>query len=224
MRAIATPVNSSAQDRTEFVEDQPLTAGLQPQMYLETANPGVADSNIPTYDLEAAKKELQKSSVSSGFKATAIVAAGNAERLQTAQIIQALWGEMGIGLEIQQRDPTQQVTQRLAGNYEMTIGEEISNDITDPDEWVKWLSAPKNSQGDDYDNAHVDALLTHSTEFDDPLRHLDTYKKIQDIVYYEQPFIALVEKPYRYAVSDGVVKCSVGTLGRYYFEKVWVSD
>jgi peptide/nickel transport system substrate-binding protein len=130
---------------------------------------------------------------------------------------------MGIGLEIQQRDSTQQVTQRLAGNYEMTIGEEMSNDITDPDEWVKWLIAPKNSQGDDYDNAHVDALLTQSTEFDDPLRRLDAYKKIQDIVNYEQPFITLVEKPYLYAVSDGVVNFSVGTLDRYYFEKVWVS-
>jgi hypothetical protein len=66
-------------------------------MCLETPNPGVADTNIPTYDLEAAKKELQKSSVSSGFKATVIVAAGNAERLQTAQIIRRFGVKWGSG-------------------------------------------------------------------------------------------------------------------------------
>jgi peptide/nickel transport system substrate-binding protein len=174
------------------------------------------------YSMAKAKDEMSQSSKPDGFSLTIQVQSGDPEKSQLAQILQETWKKIGIDVKLQTLDSTTIYSNRKAGDFEAAMFE-MTNDISDPDEWMHYMFAKDASVNSGYDNAKVNDLIAQAASDDNDANREKMYGEVQQIIADEAPEIPLVYKPGLFVVRDGVEDFTVSTLGQYELLKTTIA-
>ncbi|MCH3975012.1 MAG: ABC transporter substrate-binding protein [Bifidobacterium tibiigranuli] len=166
------------------------------------------------YSMDKAKDEMAKSSSPSGFSVTIQVQSGDPEKSQIAQILQNSWKKLGIDVKLQTLDSTTIYSNRKKGDFDIAMFE-MTNDVSDPDEWMHYMFASDASVNSGYANSTVDDLIAKAASDDNVDNRKKMYAQVQQILAEEAPEIPLVYKPGLFVVRDGVENFKVTTLGQY---------
>jgi peptide/nickel transport system substrate-binding protein len=220
-RAISLAINRAALVKAVlFGNGKPANSLFPPQVpYYQAATQGLQ------YNLAAAKAEMAKSSVPHGFSTTILVAAGFADDLTIATILQSELKPLGINLKIQQLDPNTANTNQQNLKYDMTLTY-WTMDIPDPDELATFAVDPESGARSfftAYNNPTV-VKATHDAE-----KTLTTsgrqalYNHIQSQSAADAFMAFLYYSPYAYATTSNVHGFFVTPLGNYHLENVWLS-
>lgn len=217
-RAISHAIDREALvDAVLFGNGTPAFSVLSPGTPYFDENAGGAE-----YDVDAAKAELEQSSVPDGFSTTLLIRSGDANQASIAQIMQAELKEIGITMEIKQLDPTANKQARLDSDFDMAWSA-WTMDIPDPDQWTSFAVDPEggsHSAFTYYDNPDVVALNREAAVETDDAKRADLYSELQKQLS-EDAFLAyLFYSPYVYATTDKIEGFHVTPLGNYHLEDV----
>jgi peptide/nickel transport system substrate-binding protein len=150
---------------------------------------------IPKYsfDLEAAKRELAKSSYPHGFTTTVQVFGGQQVPLGACEIVAADLAKIGITVKIHEFKSAE-FTTIFEGKYAMMV-EGVPGFYPDPDAQFSLLlpSSQIDPPGSGYNmarfkNAEVDKLLPEERETTNPAQRLQIFGKVAKIVASEVPY------------------------------------
>ena len=175
------------------------------------------------YSMARARAELAKSHAPRHFSLTVQVQSGDPEKSMLAQILQESWKDLGIDVRLQTLDSTTVYANRTAGDFDVAMFE-MTNDISDPDEWMQYMFSSTANVNSGYSNRRVDELIHRAAASGDRQTRLKDYAEVQQIIADEAPSIPLVYKPGLYAVRDEVKDFSVTPLGEYRLERTTISQ
>ncbi|PJM73565.1 hypothetical protein CS006_05945 [Bifidobacterium primatium] len=175
------------------------------------------------YDMAKAKAELAKSTAPKHFSLTIQVQSGDPEKSMLAQVLQESWKELGIDVTLQTLDSTTVYSNRTAGDFDVAMFE-MTNDISDPDEWMQYMFSSSANVNSGYKNPRVDELIKKAAADADTDARLKDYAEVQQIIADEAPEIPLVYKPGLFAVRDQVKNFKVTTLGEYKLSDVSIAQ
>lgn len=209
-RALAYATDKNSIVKTVFY-GQAKTANSFLSSSLMGYDKGIQD--LP-YDMAKAKAELKKSSVPNGFDVTMQVQSGVQERAQIAQILQASWKQLGVNVKLQTIDSSTIYSNRTAGDFEIQI-HQMTNDIVDPDEWIRYMVYKGANVNTGFNDATVNALADRAATNDNVSERKLYYGKIQQIVTEQAPMIPLAYTPGLFLVRDNVQGFHVSILGEY---------
>lgn len=177
------------------------------------------------YDVAAAKKELAKSAYPSGFTTTLLLASGNSQRAQIAQIMQESLAKIGIAVKIEQLDVAVFRERFFAYNFDFMLNNGQS-DAPDPNGFVTFQADPEGfskSYWTHYTNDEVTKLMREGrTEPNGPAREA-IYLKIQQILADEVPFIPLFFPSNLKATTNQVRDFVVLPNGSVRYEDAWLA-
>lgn len=147
------------------------------------------------YDIEKAKKLLAEAGYPNGFTmdlwVQPVVRASNPNPRRTAEILQSDWAKIGVKVNLISYDWGEYVKRAKAG--ELTAGIfGWSGDNGDPDNFLSPLLASENIGNSNYarfSNAEYDALLQKATRLSSKEERAKLYKKAQEIVHEQAPWL-----------------------------------
>jgi peptide/nickel transport system substrate-binding protein len=219
--AYATPVAAIA--KTAFAGLAPIMNTVMPK--LKYWNPAVRPY---PYDLARAHQLLASSSVPHGFTIALSVVGSDTPSLQTAQIIQASWAQIGVRVKIQEYDYGTIQSRWAAGQYQSTllIPDADTSDLPVDDEYAHGLfdnyAADRNLYSY-YQNPVAQRLAVAGLTAVDEGARRAAFDKLQEVTMAAAPSIPLVWAPFRAAVSTRVHGFSYVLVGWYPLQKVWLS-
>jgi peptide/nickel transport system substrate-binding protein len=219
--AYATPVQAIAKS---------VFAGLAPTMNtvmpkLKYWNPAVRPY---PYDLARARALLAGSPYPHGFALTLSVDGSDTPSLQTAQIVQAAWAQIGVKVKIQEYDYGTVQSRWAAGEYQSTllVPDADTSDLPVDDEYAHGLfdnyAADKNLYSY-YQNPVAQKLAVVGLTANDEAVRRAAFEKLQAVTMAAAPSIPLVWAPFRAAVAANVQGFSYVLVGWYPLQKVWLS-
>src|SRR5690606_9212214 len=113
------------------------------------------------FDVDAAKAELAKSAYPDGFKTTLLIASGNSQRAQIAQIVQEALAEINIDVEMEQLAIAVVRARFFAYDYDFVINSGQSH-APDPNGFITFPADPEGfskSYWTHYTNDRVTELM-----------------------------------------------------------------
>lgn len=176
-----------------------------------------------TYDLAKAKQLMAASNQPNGFSATLTTVSGDVIGNQVAQIVQQMVLPLKIKLKIEQLEGDTQYSQIQTGEYEMAEGY-MTSDTFDPDELVSYAAlgnGGSHAVWTYYNNDEVNKLAAEALREFDVKKRAELYKKLQEIVFHDAPYVWLYWTPSVTAVRDDVKGFRVLPTGNYWLEDVW---
>jgi len=178
------------------------------------------------YDVEAARAELEQSSVPEGFEARILVG-DEPTQVAAVEIIQAQLAEIGITVTIDSIDPGQFYETLSSMDYEMGLAG-WSMDIPDPDEQISFMLDKEQGGANSYSTAYEDPRITEllrdaQREFDDEARAA-LYSELQAVHAEEVPHIPVYFQATPFAWSVQVNGLHVNPVGNRHLEDVWLSE
>ena len=220
-RAISLAVDRSALVKAVlFGNGTPANSLFPPQVpFYQQATQGLQ------YNLAAAKQEMAKSSVPSGFTTTILISSGFSDDATIATVLQSELKPLGIKLNIQTLDPNTVTTDQQSLKYDMSLTY-WTMDIPDPDELATFAVDP-NSGARSFFTAYSNATVVKDTH--DAEQTLATsarqslYNQIQAQSASDAFMAFLYYSPYAYANTGNVHGFYVTPLGNYHLENVWLS-
>jgi peptide/nickel transport system substrate-binding protein len=221
-RAISLAINRSALVKAVlFNNGKPANSLFPPQVpFYQAATQGLQ------YNLTAAKQEMAKSSVPTGFTTTMLVSSGFSDDATIATILQSELKPLGIKVNIQTLDPNTVTTDYQSLKYDMTLSY-WTMDIPDPDELATFAVDPSSGAKSfytTYDNPTVvkDTHAAEQTLSTSARQSLYNYVQSQSA---SDAFMAfLYNSPYAYATTSNVHGFFVTPLGNYHLENVWLGS
>ncbi len=205
---------------TTFGTAEVANALIPPTIEYSANDDGIA---LP-YDVEAAKQELAKSAYPDGFNVTLLIASGNAQRAQEAQIVQAALAEIGITVEIESIDIAAFRSRFFALDYDFMINSGLS-DAPDPDGLITFQADPtgfSKSYWTSYTNPQVTKLMEEGRVTPDGDAREQIYVDIQKTLANDVPYIPLFYPSNikaSTATTHGLVVLPNGSVR---FEDAWV--
>lgn len=172
------------------------------------------DTKDLEYSMAKAKAELAQSGAPKHFSLTIQVQSGDPEKSMLAQILQEAWQDLGIDVKLQTLDSTTVYANRTSGDYDVAMFE-MTNDISDPDEWMQYMFSSSANINSGYSNPRVDSLIAEAAAASDRDERIKDYAEVQQIIADEVPSIPLVYKPGLFAVREEVKDFAVTPLGEY---------
>jgi peptide/nickel transport system substrate-binding protein len=220
-RAISLAVNRAALVKAVlFGNGKAANSIFPPQVpYYQAATQGLQ------YDMTAAKAEMAKSSVPSGFSTTILVPSGFSDDVTIATILQSELKPLGINLKIQQLDPNTVSTNQQGLKYDMTLTY-WTMDIPDPDELATFAVDPSSGAKSFYTNYNNPTVVKDTHNAEQTLAtsaRQDLYNTIQSDSAADAFMAFLYYSPYAYATTSSVHGFYVTPLGNYHMENVWMS-
>lgn len=150
------------------------------------ANDGAA---IPTKDLAKAKKLLADAGLANGFSTTLKVAPSPVNQ-QIGQVLQSMWAEAGIKVEIQQEEFGQLLEKFTNGNYD--LGQLGWSGRPDPDGNIyNFVKTGASNNYAKFSNATVDKLLDDARVPTDMAKRKAIYTDLMKVVREETPYLYL---------------------------------
>ncbi|MBX3032197.1 MAG: ABC transporter substrate-binding protein [Chloroflexi bacterium] len=207
---------------TTFGTAQVANSLIPPTIEYSANDAGIA---LP-YDVEAAKQELAKSAFPDGFSATLLLASGNAQRAQEAQIVQAALAEIGITVEIESIDIAAFRARFFALDYDFMINSGLS-DQPDPNGLITFQADPtgfSKSYWTSYTNPEVTALMEQGRVTPDGNAREQIYLDIQTILANDAPYIPLFYPSNIKASSSTTHGLVVLPNGSVRFEDAWIES
>jgi peptide/nickel transport system substrate-binding protein len=169
------------------------------------------DPDIPPYpfDLEKAKELIGQSSVSGGFTLPLIIPAGDGVAQQTAELIQAAWGQIGVTVDIQPLDGAVLADKTDTLDYAAALrnATDVTSDTLDDSElasimydWGKdWKSFFSDYKSEAASKLVHDAISTNDVE-----ERRALYSELQKLTLDDAVSVPIVIPPALTAVSDQV--------------------
>jgi peptide/nickel transport system substrate-binding protein len=224
---------------------QALAYATPTKQILETVlfgNAQISNSQIPRvkywassvspypYDPAKAKKLLSQSSVPKGFSLELQIPSGDAIEKQTAEIVKAAWGDIGVKVSIVPRDFGTMFSDWLSGkggDAATFPGDALSSDTLSDDEIAALMFDPKaglSSLGTFYDNPQVTKLLADAkATFNDKRRARD-FLKIQQIGMRDVPSVPLFFTKSVSAYRDKVEGFRTYPIGWWPLRQTWLAS
>jgi len=205
---------------TTFDTAQKADALIPPTIEYSAADAGYALD----HDLDAAKTALAASAYPDGFDTTLLIASGNSQRAQEAQIIQSALAEIGITVEIESIDIAAFRQRFFAYDFDLMINSGQS-DAPDPDGLVSFQADPEGfsqSYWTHYTNDRVTALLEEGRTTPDGDARKDIYLEIQQILANDVPYIPLFYPSNVKASTSAVHDLTVLPNGSVRFQDAWI--
>jgi peptide/nickel transport system substrate-binding protein len=219
--AYATPTQAIA--KSVFAGLAPVMNTVMPK--LKYWNPAVRPY---PYDLARARQLLAQSPYPNGFTLTLSVDGSDTPSLQTAQIIQASWAQIGVRVKIQEYDYGTVQSRWAAGEYQSTllVPDADTSDLPVDDEYAHGLfdnyAADKNLYSY-YQNPAAQRLAVAGLTATNEAARRSAFDKLQEVTMAAVPSIPLVWAPFRAAVAANVHGFSYVLVGWYPLQKVWLS-
>ena len=178
------------------------------------------------YDVDAAKEALAASAYPTGFETTLLIASGNAQRAQEAQIIQDALAEIDITVNIESIDIAAFRERFRALDYEFMINSGVS-DQPDPNGLITFQADPEGfskSYWTSYTNPEVTELMHQGrTTANGPEREA-IYLQIQEILANDVPYIPLFYPETVKATTSKVHGIEVLPNGSVRFQDAWIEE
>jgi peptide/nickel transport system substrate-binding protein len=178
------------------------------------------------YDLDEAKAALAESAYPDGFTTTLLIASGNAQRAQEAQIVQDALSEIGITVEIESIDIAAFRERFRALDYQFMINSGVS-DQPDPNGLITFQADPEgfsHSYWTSYTNPEVTELMHEGRATADGAEREEIYLQIQEILADEVPYIPLFYPETVKATASSVHGLSVLPNGSVRFQDAWIEE
>lgn len=189
-RAIAHAVDREGIVQATTFGNAEVANALLPPTIAYSANDSVESL---AYDLDAAKKELAQSDYADGFRTKLLIASGNSQRTQIAQVLQESLAEIGITVEIEQIDIAAFRDRFRAFDYDFMINSGQS-DAPDPNGFITFQADPEGfsqSYWTQYTNDEVTALMLSGRTTPEGDERAEIYREIQQILADDVPYIPL---------------------------------
>lgn len=178
------------------------------------------------YDLDAAKTALAASAYPDGFETTILVASGNSQRAQEAQIIQDALGQIGITVKIESIDIAAFRERFKALDYSFMINSGIS-DAPDPNGLISFQADPEGfsqSYWTSYTNPEVTELMLQGRTTADGDDREAIYLQIQQILANDVPYVPLFYPENVKATTNKVHGLEVLPNGSVRFQDAWIAE
>ncbi|MFT4232000.1 MAG: ABC transporter substrate-binding protein [Leucobacter sp.] len=177
------------------------------------------------FDVAAAKAELAKSKYPDGFTTTLLIASGNGQRAQIAQIVQESLAKIGIEVKIESLDIAAFRERFFAYDYDFMLNSGQS-DAPDPNGFITFQADPEGFSKSYWthftDDRVTDLMHEGRTTPDGPERQ-KIYDEIQQILADEVPYIPLFFPSNLKATSDRVHGFTVLPNSSVRFEDAWLA-
>ncbi|MDE3078691.1 MAG: ABC transporter substrate-binding protein [Paracoccaceae bacterium] len=176
------------------------------------------------YDLAKAKALMAKAGYAKGFSVPLLVLAGNQDELSIGTLLQQMWGQVGVKLELQQVDNATRTDAYRKGAFSMRLSA-WTDDIADPSEITSYFAYSPTIQAlhSGWKNDTVDKLFVESQSQTDAAKRKEEYAKIQEIFNATGPTVPLYQTPYPVALRKDVHGFVQIPLGNNIFRAAWVS-
>lgn len=176
------------------------------------------------YDLAKAKALMAKAGYGKGFSTSLLVLAGNQDELSIATMLQQMWGQVGVKLQLQQVDNATRTDEYRKGEFSMRLSA-WTDDIADPSEITSYFAYSPTIQSlhTGWKNDTVDKLFVESQSQMDAAKRKEEYAKIQQIFNTTGPTVSLYQTPYPVALRKDVHGFVQIPLGNNIFRAAWVS-
>jgi ABC-type transport system substrate-binding protein len=150
--------------------------------------------DLPTYDPDRVADELAAYKEDTGedlkFELTATSSAAS---LQEAELLQDMWKQLGIDVEIRQIEESQLIVSALQGDFQAIPWQ--FDGFPDPDQemifWHSAAAAPVGEIGSNFGrfrNDQVDSLMTQARATADPDERRDLYAQVAQVIIDETPW------------------------------------
>jgi peptide/nickel transport system substrate-binding protein len=187
-------------------------------------------SSVPPfpYDIAKAKALLAESSAPKGFTLTLNIDGTDEPSVQTAQILQQSYAQIGVKVKVQQLDFGTLQTRRVAGQdmAYLLIPDANTSDIPVPDEFAYFLYASQSADQNlysNYVNPQAQKLTEEATSTSDETKRAQLFAQLQQVTMTNPPSVPIVFAPYRTAIRSNVQGFNYLLTGFYYLGEVWKS-
>ena len=178
-------------DRQLLVDTILLGQGKVSDTVLNPSVFGYLDAQLYDYDPDKARALLKEAGHANDLSFELLIQ-GNYQIPAMAQAIQAMWADVGVSVNITQREFPQIVEARRAGNFDLVMGALARSGA---DQYVSYfydsaaIPYPNSSQ---YSNAKVDDLVHQGRVTVDDAKRKAVYEQIQRITAQDAPVIPIL--------------------------------
>ena len=173
-------------------------------------------------DLEEARAEMAKSAFKDGFEISLMIPSGNNIRLQEAQIIQQAAEQIGIRVQIEQKEIAAFREAFLNLNYDIMINSAMA-DYPDADSIMAFQVDPEGFSKcywTSYNNPEAVELMKKARTTPDGEERGALYLQLQQILFDDAPYIPLYNQDVIVGAGAGVEGLEVTPGGSVRFENV----
>jgi peptide/nickel transport system substrate-binding protein len=185
-----------------------------------------SDIDAPSYNVDAAKKELAQSAFPTGFTTTLLLPSDSTLEQQEAQAIQEELGAIGITVKIASIDHATFRDRFFAYDFDFMLNSATS-DYADPNSIVEFQADPSGfskSYWTSYSNPDVTALLKKGQSEADGTGRAATYQQIQKLIAADSPYIPLSYPAAIKATSSKVHGFEVLPNGSTNLTSAWIAQ
>lgn len=181
-RAMAHALNYEAISQALFEGDMVRARGA----FSETS-PYYVDSDYPEYDLELASQLVEEYETETGNEVEFAVAASNsAERARLSELVQQMWTEAGMTVEIELFDVTELVARMPTGELDVILRNVTPFEEPEP-LLTRWFHSAAPGNYSRYVNPELDAAFEAGRSTADVEERREAYVKVQEIMSSELP-------------------------------------
>lgn len=214
-----------ATDRQAILRTVYFGYGTIPNSFMPKLN--FWDKNVPLIPYDPSKaKQLVAQSGYNGRVIQILVPAGDAPKLQIAEVLQQCWSAVGIKSAIQQLDTGAMWNKVTVGKYDVSVNY-ITSDINDVDELASfegdyWSAGGTYAFYSWYKNRTVADLLDKARTEMNPQKRAQYYSEIQRTVYWDGYSVPFNFTPALTSYHDYVHNFRTIAEGWWWLDQVWM--
>jgi peptide/nickel transport system substrate-binding protein len=216
----------------KFEVREALSYALDRQAMIKTINFGVGepatnfrpkgslyfDTSLPgwPYDVAKAKQLMTQAGYPNGFTLTLDIASGSVQNKQIATLVQAMWGQIGVKLTINELEKGLYNQNYYANKFQVHIAG-WTDDIPDPSEEITYAMVGTNNGAfhTGYNDETVNKLAADAVTETDPAKRQAMYYQIQEAFNKSLHIIPMWWEPYLVMTRTNVSNFEQTPLGIY---------
>jgi peptide/nickel transport system substrate-binding protein len=168
------------------------------------------------YDVTKAKELLAQAGYPDGFSTSMEIVGTNQTQTQIATLVQAMWAQIGVKLEIKKSEAGLVTTNYRAGDFDIQI-HGWTDDIPDPSQFTAYAmsSEPIQFMHSGWVCEECDKLAAEGMNETDSAKRQAIYMQLQQLYNDNVPFIVMWYEPYLVMTRSNVLNFQQTPLGTY---------
>ncbi|WP_460943944.1 ABC transporter substrate-binding protein [Okibacterium endophyticum] len=178
------------------------------------------------YDIEKAKELLSGSPTPDGFEVEMLIVSGDSIALQTAQILQEAWKEIGVVVDVRALDEASVYERNTNGDWEIILfgPGSMASHIPTEDEFAGNWATPHIAKFFQYDNPELTDLMAQASSTWDESERTELFSQAQQMLLDDPPIIPILFEEVTIARSSGVNDFVMNPLNWLYLTDTWLSQ